>query len=347
MLSFENDYNRGAHPEILRRFLETNMDMEVGYGNDSFCASAREKIKAACSCPDADVFFLSGGTQTNAIVIDAYLAKYEGVVSAQTGHINVHESGAVEFTGHKILTVPEHDGKIIPSDLTALLEGFWKDADHEHMVFPGLVYISHPTERGTLYSKDELEAISEVCRKYEIPLFMDGARMGYGLMSYETDLTLADIANYCDAFYIGGTKNGALFGEAVVIVNDALKPEFRYAIKQNGGMLAKGRLLGIQFKTLFTDDLFFRAAEHANACAMKLKRGFEKAGVKFFVDSVTNQQFPIFTEGEIAELAKVCLFERNEQVSETECAIRFCTSWATKDESIDEIVSIVHSMRTC
>ena len=197
MLSFENDYNRGAHPEVLRRFIETNMDMEVGYGNDSFCASAKEKIRAACGCPDADVFFLSGGTQTNSIVIDAYLAKYEGVVSAQTGHIHVHESGAVEFTGHKILTVPEHDGKMIPADLTALLESFWGDADHDHMVFPGMVYISHPTERGTLYSKAELAALSEICRKYELPLFVDGARMGYGLMSYETDVTLADLAEYC------------------------------------------------------------------------------------------------------------------------------------------------------
>ena len=245
MLSFENDYNRGAHPEILRRFIETNMDMEVGYGNDSFCDSAKEKIRAACGCPDADVFFLSGGTQTNSIVIDAYLAKYEGVVSAQTGHINVHESGAVEFTGHKVLTVPEHDGKMIPADLTALLESFWGDADHDHMVFPGMVYISHPTERGTLYSKAELAALSKVCRQYKLPLYLDGARMGYGLMSYETDVTLADVAEYCDAFYIGGTKVGALCGEAVVFTNHEIPtPKYFFTtIKQHGALLAKGRLL--------------------------------------------------------------------------------------------------------
>ena len=340
MLSFENDYNRGAHPEILRRFVETNMDMEVGYGNDSFCAAAREKIRQACGCPEAEVHFISGGTQTNAIVIDAMLAKYEGVVSAQTGHIHVHESGAVEFTGHKILTLPEHDGKIDPKELTALLESFWADADHDHMVFPGMVYISHPTERGTLYSKAELSAISEVCRKYELPLFMDGARMGYGLMSYESDLTLADIATYCDAFYIGGTKVGALCGEAVVFTRNAPK-HFFTTIKQHGALLAKGRLLGIQFDTLFTDDLYFKISRNAIDMAKKVRDGFVARGYELGWESPTNQQFILLENGEMARLkdkVRFCVWEKRD---ENHTVVRFATSWATSDQDLAELWSIV------
>ena len=333
MLSFENDYNRGAHPEILRRLVETNMDMETGYGSDSFCSSAKEKIRAACGCPDADVFFMSGGTQTNAIVIDTYLAKYEGVVSAQTGHIHVHESGAVEFTGHKILTVPEHDGKIIPSDLIALLENFWGDADHEHMVFPGLVYISHPTERGTLYSKAELAAISEVCRKYELPLFVDGARMGYGLMSYETDVTLHDLAEYCDAFYIGGTKCGALFGEAVVITNRNLQRDFRYLIKQRGGMLAKGWLLGAQFDALFEDDLYLEICAHADAMADLIRAELAALGYDLFLPGITNQIFVTLPDVLLEELQKDFTFAYWDRVDECHSTVRFCTSWATTKEN--------------
>lgn len=340
MLSFENDYNRGAHPEILRRFIETNMDMEVGYGNDSFCQSAREKIRQACGCPDADVFFISGGTQTNAIVIDAMLAKYEGVVSAQTGHIHVHESGAVEFTGHKILTVPEHDGKMRPEDLTVLLESFWSDADHDHMVFPGMVYISHPTERGTLYSKAELSALSEVCRKYELPLFMDGARMGYGLMSYESDLTLKDIANYCDAFYIGGTKVGALCGEAVVFTRNKPK-HFFTTIKQHGALLAKGRLLGVQFDTLFTDDLYFKISRHAIDMAKKVRDGFVSRGYELGWESPTNQQFILLENNEMARLkeqVRFCVWEKRD---ENHTVVRFATSWATSEEDLAELWKIV------
>ena len=341
MLSFENDYNRGAHPEILRRFMETNMDMEVGYGNDSFCESAREKIRAACACPDADVFFISGGTQTNSIVIDAYLAKYEGVVSAQTGHINVHESGAVEFTGHKVLTVPEHDGKMIPSDLTALLENFWGDADHDHMVFPGMVYISHPTERGTLYSKAELAALSEVCRKYELPLFVDGARMGYGLMSYETDVTLADLANYCDAFYIGGTKCGALCGEAVVFTHNSTPKNFFTTIKQHGALLAKGRVMGIQFDTLFTDDLYFKISRNAIDMAKKVRDGFVQRGYELGWESPTNQQFILLENSEMARLkekVRFCVWEKRD---ENHTVVRFATSWATSDKDLEELWNIV------
>ena len=340
MLSFENDYNRGAHPEILRRLVETNMDMEVGYGNDSFCVSAREKIRQACGCPEAEVHFISGGTQTNAIVIDAILAKYQGVVAVQTGHIHVHESGAVEFTGHKILTLPEHDGKMDPAELTALLESFWADADHDHMVFPGMVYISHPTERGTLYSKAELAALSEVCRKYELPLFMDGARMGYGLMSYESDLTLADIATYCDAFYIGGTKVGALCGEAVVFSRNAPK-HFFTTIKQHGALLAKGRLLGIQFDTLFTDDLYFKISRQAIEMAKQVRDGFVARGYELGWESPTNQQFIVLENSDMARLkeqVRFCVWEKRD---ENHTVVRFATSWATSEEDLAELWKIV------
>ena len=329
MLSFENDYNRGAHPEILRRFVETNMDMEVGYGNDSFCESAKAKMRQAGACSDADVFFLSGGTQTNATVIDAYLAPYEGVVCAQSGHINVHESGAVEFTGHKVMTLPEHDGKIIPEELIALLEAFWGDADHEHMVFPGMVYISHPTERGTLYSKAELAALSEVCRKYKLPLYLDGARMGYGLMSYETDVTLADIANYCDGFYIGGTKVGALCGEAVVFTHNSTPKHFFTTIKQHGALLAKGRLLGIQFDTLFTDDLYLKISRHAIDMAKKIRDGFVARGYELGWESPTNQQFIVLENREMARLkekVRICVLEKRD---ESHTVVRFASSGET------------------
>ena len=341
MLSFENDYNRGAHPEILRRFVETNMDMEVGYGNDSFCESAKAKIRQACACPDADVFFLSGGTQTNATVIDAYLAPYEGVVCAQSGHINVHESGAVEFTGHKVMTLPEHEGKIIPEELVALLEAFWGDADHEHMVFPGMVYISHPTERGTLYSKSELAALSKVCRKYKLPLYLDGARMGYGLMSYETDVTLADIANYCDGFYIGGTKVGALCGEAVVFTHNSTPTHFFTTIKQHGALLAKGRLLGIQFDTLFTDDLYLKISRHAIDMAKKIRDGFVARGYELGWESPTNQQFIVLENSEMARLkekVRFCVWEKRD---ENHTVVRFASSWATSEEDLAELWKIV------
>lgn len=341
MLSFENDYNRGAHPGILRRFVETNMDMEVGYGNDSFCESAKAKIRQACACSEADVFFLSGGTQTNATVIDAYLAPYEGVVCAQSGHINVHESGAVEFTGHKVMTLPEHDGKIIPEELIALLEAFWGDADHEHMVFPGMVYISHPTERGTLYSKAELAALSEVCRKYKLPLYLDGARMGYGLMSYETDVTLADIANYCDGFYIGGTKVGALCGEAVVFTHNSTPKHFFTTIKQHGALLAKGRLLGIQFDTLFTDDLYLKISRHAIDMAKKIRDGFVARGYELGWESPTNQQFIVLENSEMARLkekVRFCVWEKRD---ENHTVVRFASSWATSEEDLAELWKIV------
>ena len=255
MLSFVNDYSEGAHEKILERLVETNRESLSGYGTDKYSDSAKEKIRKACNCPEADIYFLVGGTQTNQTVIDALLNQYEGVVAAETGHVNVHEAGAIEFTGHKVLTVPQHDGKICAKELKDYIATFYGDANHEHMVFPGMTYISHPTELGTLYTKKELQDISEVCKEYNIPLYLDGARMGYGLVSEGTDVTLADIANYCDAFYIGGTKVGALCGEAVVFPKKA-PAHFLTIVKQHGALLAKGRLTALQFDTLFTDDLY-------------------------------------------------------------------------------------------
>lgn len=341
MLSFENDYNRGAHPAILQRFIETNMDMERGYGNDSICQSAKDKIRAACNCPEADVFFLSGGTQTNATVIDAFLASYEGVVSAQSGHINVHESGAIESNGHKVMVLPEHDGKIWPEELVAMVETFWGDADHDHMVFPGMVYISHPTERGTLYSKAELAALSEVCHKYNLPLYLDGARMGYGLMSYETDVTLADIAEYCDAFYIGGTKVGALCGEAVVFTHKSTPKNFFTIIKQHGALLAKGRVLGVQFDTLFTDDLYFKISRNAIDMAKQLRDGFVQRGYEIAWESPTNQQFVVLEDSDMAYLKDKVLFCVWEKRDATHTVVRFATSWATSQSDLDQLWAIL------
>ena len=278
MISFENDYSEGAHEEILRRLAEVNKEGITGYGNDSYCESAKEKIRQACKCPEADIYFLVGGTQTNQTVIDSVLQSYEGVIAAETGHVASHEAGAIEASGHKVLTLPQLEGKIQPKDVADYLNQFYSDGNHEHMVFPGMVYISHPTEYGTLYTRGELAELSDICQQYHIPLYLDGARLGYGLMAKTNDITLTDLAKYTDVFYIGGTKVGALFGEAVVITNEALKKDFRYMIKQNGGMLAKGRLLGVQFDTLFTDDLYFKISAHADELAMKLKKAFQKKG---------------------------------------------------------------------
>ena len=338
MIQFQCDYEEGACPQILERLVETNLEQTVGYSEDEYCKQAREKIKKACDAPEADVHFLVGGTQTNYVVIRSILRPYQGVISAVTGHINVHETGAVEATGHKVLALPSKDGKITASQVRAYYDAHWNDADHEHIVQPGMVYISHPTENGTLYTKKELADLHEVCRKYGMLLFLDGARLGYGLMAETNDITLADLAKYTDVFYIGGTKVGALFGEAVVITNRALKKDFRYMIKQNGGMLAKGRLLGIQFDTLFTDDLYFKISAHADELAMKLKKIFLEKGYSLRYDSYTNQQFPILPDSHIEKLKEKYVFEFWEKVSDTESAVRFCTSWATKPEVVDELI---------
>lgn len=336
MISFENDYIQGAHPEVLKRLTETNLEPLSGYGTDPYCESAREKIRRECGCPEAEIHFLVGGTQTNAVVIDAMLKGYEGVVAADTGHVAVHEAGAVEYTGHKVLTIPHHSGKIDPGELKEYLEGFYQDANHEHMVFPGMVYLSHPTELGTLYSRKELEEISQICREYEIPLFLDGARLGYGLMSSDTDVTLQDVAQLCDVFYIGGTKVGALCGEAVVFPEKAPR-HFLTSVKQHGALLAKGRLLGIQFDTLFTDNLYFDISRHAIERAEELKRVLQEKGCTFAWESPTNQQFVILEDSTVRRVKEHVVFSFWEKADETHTVVRFVTSWATRKEEIEEL----------
>ena len=341
MLSFECDYNTGAHPMILEALVRTNMEPCPGYGNDKFTESAREKMRAACGREDADVRFLTGGTQTNRIVIDSMLKNYEGVIAATTGHISAHEAGAIEASGHKVLTVPSYDGKLKAADAEALISAFYADGAHEHMVFPGMIYISHPTEYGTLYTKAEIEEISALCRRYDIPLFLDGARLGYGLESRESDVTLQDIARLCDVFYIGGTKVGALCGEAVVFTHNNAPKHFFTTVKQNGALLAKGRLLGVQFDTLFTDDLYLEISRNAIDRAEDLKRLFAARGYTFFKNSPTNQQFIILSDEKIAELSPLVRFEVWERVDEKNCAVRFCTSWATTKEDIEALSKII------
>ena len=330
MKYFDSDYLEGCAPEILEALQKSNFDQTPGYGKDSYCESAKEKIKAACDCPQADVHFLVGGTQTNAIVIDAILQKYEGVIAAETGHVNVHEAGAIEHSGHKVMTLPSHCGKIDAAELATYLEGFWNDPSHEHMVFPGMVYISYPTEYGTLYTKSELSALREVADKYGMSLFLDGARLGYGLTSNESDVTSVDIAKVSDVFYFGGTKCGAMFGEAVVFKNKALSQDFRSYIKMGGGMLAKGWLLGLQFYTLFKDGLYFEICKRANEYAMMIKKAFEDKNIPFYYDSPTNQQFVILDSKMMEKLSEKYVFEYEKKIDENHACVRFCTAWSTR-----------------
>lgn len=341
MLSFECDYNEGAHEQILRRLIETNNEQLPGYGNDKYCDLAKAKIKAACGRDDAEVFLLVGGTQTNQIVIDTVLAPYEGVVSANTGHINVHEAGAIEYSGHKVLTVPHEQGKIKADVLEKYLEIFHSDETKSHMVYPGMVYISHPTEYGTLYSLDELTALSGVCKKYDIPLYLDGARLGYGLMSSGTDVTLKDVARLCDVFYIGGTKVGVLCGEAVVFTHNNAPKGFFTSIKQHGALLAKGRVLGIQFDALFTDDLYFKISRHAIEMADIMREMFIKKGYKFFIETVTNQIFIILENKKMEELKKSVSFSFWEILDEDHTVVRFASSWATRKEDIEKLSELL------
>lgn len=340
MLAFQCDYLEGAHERILTRLLETNMEKTPGYGADPYSEAAKKKILQACGCPDGEAFLLVGGTQTNATVIDAFLRNYEGVVSATTGHVNVHESGAIEAAGHKVLPIPEHLGKIDAAELKKYLVNFYEDETWEHQVIPGMVYISHPTEYGTLYTKDELKAIHAVCREYDLPLFVDGARMGYGLAAENTDVTLRDIAEHTDAFYIGGTKVGALFGEAVVFPKKTPK-HFFTTIKQHGALFAKGRVLGIQFDTLFTDDLYLEISRHAIRMANLLKSGVLEKGYQLLIDSPTNQQFVILENKKLEELREKVMFSTWEKVDETHTAVRFATSWATKEEDIRALLELL------
>ena len=344
MLSFESDYVEGCHEQILKRLFETNLEKLPGYGADCYTERAKEKIQAACACDTAQVHLLTGGTQTNQIVIDTMLAPYEGVVAAETGHVSLHEAGAIEYTGHKVLTLPQTLGKIAAKDLESLLKEFWADANHEHMVFPGVVYISHPTEYGTLYSLNELEAISAVCREYRIPLFLDGARLGYGLMSKQTDVSLQDIAKLCDVFYIGGTKVGALCGEAVVFTKNNMPKHFLTQTKQHGALLAKGRLVGIQFDTLFTDNLYFDISRHAIEMAEQLKEVFVKEGMEFFIDSPTNQMFIIMENSQMKRLEEKVRLNYWESYDENHTVLRFATDWATKPEDIAEFAQVLHAV---
>lgn len=341
MLSFECDYIKGAHPKILENLIKTNMETMSGYGNDPYTASAKEKIRAACRNDEVDVRFLVGGTQTNKIVIDSMLAGYEGVIAATTGHINVHESGAIEASGHKVLALPAREGKLDAAEVEKYLESFWADGTHEHMVIPGMVYISHPTEYGTLYSHAELKALKAVCEKYEIPLFIDGARLGYGLMSKRTDVTLCDLTHLCDVFYIGGTKVGALCGEAVVFTHNNTPKHFFTTVKQNGALLAKGRLLGVQFDTLFTDGLYFEISKNAIDMAEKLRDMFLSRGYSLFIDSPTNQQFIIIEDSRLEEIKKQVRYDYWERYDETRSVVRFATSWATTDADLKRLADII------
>ena len=341
MLSFESDYITGAHPKILEALTRTNLEQHPGYGADVYCERAKEKIRAACQAPNADVRFLVGGTQTNKIVIGTALAGYEGVIAAETGHVSLHEGGAIESTGHKVITLPHQNGKLNAATVEQYLLDFYADGAHEHMVAPGMVYISHPTEYGTLYTKDELTALSQLCRRYELPLFLDGARLGYGLMSLQTDVTLPDIAALCDVFYIGGTKVGALCGEAVVFTRNNTPKNFITLVKQHGALLAKGRLLGVQFDVLFTDGLYFSISRHAIDMAEHLKELFAKKGYRFYMESPTNQQFIILENAQMEALSQRVAFSFWEKYDETHTVVRFATSWSTSEEDLQALEAIL------
>lgn len=341
MISFTCDYNEGAHPEILRRLAETNMMQEPGYGDDRFTISARQKIRETIGCPDADVMLLVGGTQVNSTIIDAVLPHCDAVIAADTAHIAVHESGAVELHGHKVITLPSKQGKMDVAQLESYLARFYEDPTWRHMAHPGMVYISYPTEYGTLYTRDELLAIQNVCRKYKLQFFIDGARLGYGLASDEADIDMMQLARLCDVFYIGGTKVGALCGEAVVFPRGNAPDHLFTIVKQHGALLAKGRLLGIQFDTLFTDNLYFRISRHAIDVAMKLKRLFAEKNIAFYIDSPTNQQFPILSQQQISQLEGKVDFETWAYLEDGRVVTRFATSWCTPMEYVDKLRTLL------
>ena len=341
MFQFQCDYSEGAHQRILERMLETNLEQTVGYGEDHYCTQAREAVKKAVGRDDVDVHFLVGGTQANATVISSILRPHQGVLCATTGHINVHETGAIEHGGHKVLAMPAENGLLSAESIREAMEEHLAEDGPEHTVQPGMVYISFSSEVGTIYSLKQLQEISTACKEYGLPLFIDGARMGYGLASEGCDVTIQDIAALADVFYLGGTKQGALFGEAVVIVNDHLKKDFRYFIKQNGGMLAKGRLLGIQFLTLFEDGLYFELSRHAVSQAMRIRDAFRAAGYAFLVDSPSNQQFPILDNQTLEKLSENFRFSVWKKIDGTHTAVRFCTSWATRPEAVDALIEAI------
>lgn len=338
MIRFNCDYLEGMHPRILKALTETNMVQTAGYGEDGYCEAAREAIKKVCKCEDAQVHFLVGGTQANMTVISSILRPHQAVLCVKEGHINVHETGAIEATGHKVLAVEGKDGKISAEQIREQHRLHWEDGAHEHITQPKLVYISNPTELGTIYTKAELEEIRSACDECNMYLFLDGARLGYGLMSKQNDVVIEDIAKNCDVFYIGGTKVGAMFGEAVVITNQELQEDFRYIIKQKGGMLAKGRFLGIQFLELFKDGLYFEISAHAMQMAELLKNGLEQMGYQFYADSPTNQQFVIVSDEKLKELEDKYSYEYQMRYDDYNSVVRFCTSWATKEEHVRELL---------
>lgn len=344
MIHLNCDYSEGAHPQILEKLMETNFEKTNGYGMDPYCEKAINLIKEKCKSEDVDVHFFVGGTQTNLTVISAALRPHQGVISADTGHVNVHESGAIEATGHKVLAIKSVNGKLSAEQIQKAYDDHYNDETHEHMVQPKLVYISNPTEIGTIYSKQELTEISETCRKNNLILYMDGARLGYGLCAENNDLDLPTIAKLCDAFYIGGTKIGALFGEALVISKETLKEDFRYILKQKGGMLAKGRLLGLQFIALFEENLYFEMSTHANNMAMLIKKACIEKGYPFLVDSTTNQQFPILPNKVLDKLKQNFEYSFWQKIDDNHSAVRFCTSWATDIKAINELTEAILSI---
>lgn len=343
MIRFDCDYTEGAHPNIMAALAATNFEQTCGYGEDHHCENARAYIKKAIEYESADVHFLVGGTQANMTVIASILRPYQGVLCAETGHINCHETGAVEATGHKVLALPHKDGKISAGQVRDFVAAHWRDGAHEHIVQPGMVYISQPTEYGTLYSCAELEELGCVCRELNLPLFVDGARLGYALAA-DKSFTLPFLAANCDIFYIGGTKVGCLFGEAVCITNDALKRDFRYMIKRMGGMLAKGRLLGIQFEEMFRDGLYFRVAEKAVANALRIKAALIEKGIPLFMDSTSNQQFPILTKAQQAALGEKYALGFWDTTGGDSDAIRICTSWASTDENVEALIADIMAL---
>ena len=341
MIHFNSDYTAGAHEEVMDALVRTNMEHTVGYGNDDYTAEARDMIREAVGAPDAEVMFLVGGTQTNATAIDGILRRHEGVLAAASGHIAVHESGAIEASGHKVLTLPERDGKVCSEDVEKFIKEFYADETYQHMVAPGMLYISQPTEFGTIYSLEELKALSEVCHRHNIPLYIDGARMAYGLMAEGADFTLRDIARLADVFYIGGTKCGTLFGEALVVTNRELLKNLFPLVKQHGALLAKGRLLGVQFGALFRDGLYERIGEEAVRLALKIREAFRKAGYKVVIESPTNQQFFQLPNDVIGRLRESISFDYWGPRGERESVVRFVTSWSTTEQDVEMLIAEV------
>lgn len=337
MIYFNNDYSEGCHEAVLHKLAMTNLEQTPGYGEDIYCREAADRIRSLCKKEDLAVHFLVGGTQANLTVIAAALRTHQGVVCADSGHIHVHETGAVEATGHKVLALPSAEGKITGKQVADYVRAHRTDASFEHMAQPKMVYISNPTEWGTLYTVSELEALSAACRENGLYLFLDGARLGYGMMARGNDITMEDLARLCDVFYIGGTKVGALFGEAVVISNPALMEDFRYVIKQKGGMLAKGRLLGVQFCALLENNLYFEIAAHADRLADQLRSQFSRLGYSFYMDNTTNQLFPILPRSVRDALKEKYAFIEMDPIDEDRRVCRFCTSWATKEENVDAL----------